>query len=59
MKQKLSFYKEGRINKKIKQLSLVTLSNQFINKCTEISNILKELQERRVTKLLAKLSDWN
>lgn len=59
MKQTLSFYKEGRINKKIKQLSLVTLSNQFINKCTEISNILKELQERRVTKLLAKLSDWN
>lgn len=59
MKQTLSFYKEGRINKKIKQLSLVTLSNQFINKCTEISNTLKELQERRVTKLLAKLSDWN
>ena len=59
MKQTLSFYKEGRINNKIKQLSLVTLSNQFINKCTEISNILKELQERRVTKLLAKLSDWN
>lgn len=59
MKQTFSFYKEGRINKKIKQTSLVTLSNQFINKCTEISNILKELQERRVTKLLAKLSEWN
>lgn len=59
MKQAFSFYKEGRINKKIKQTSLVTLSNQFINKCTEISNILKELQERRVTKLLAKLSEWN
>ena len=41
MKQAFSFYKEGRINKKIKQTSLVTLSNQFINKCTEISNILK------------------
>ena len=59
MKQTFSFYKEGRINKKIKQTSLVTLSNQFINKCTEISNILKELQERRVTKLLTKLSEWN
>lgn len=59
MKQTFSFYKEGRINKKIMQTSLVTLSNQFINKCTEISNILKELQERRVTKLLAKLSEWN
>lgn len=59
MKQTFSFYKEGRINKKIKQTSLVTLSNQFINKCIEISNILKELQERRVTKLLAKLSEWN
>lgn len=59
MKQTFSFYKEGRINKEIKQTSLVTLSNQFINKCTEISNILKELQERRVTKLLAKLSEWN